>query len=544
MTKDVLYIEVDDEITNVISKIEASSGKVVALVLPKNASILSSTVNMKLLKKAEEAHKKNLVVITTDAGLTALAAMAGLHVAKTLKSKPVLPPKPTHQQEEVITEGELEQHQVAKKNNLESTQQEDVIQLDNTSPISKVPILGKRNKKLAVPDFTSFRMKVFLLVAFLLGSAGFAFYAFIIAPKATITLKTEVSNTEAAIQTTVTTAVKEFDASKQVLPAVMIEKKKTDTEKTPATGKKDVGEKAKGSVNFYNCNKDDKLSDTVRTISVGTVIADTNGNQFVTQAEVDVEPSSYSGNTCQSNRPSPSVQVVAVSSGGQYNLSPRNYNVTGFSTILAKDSDGMGGGTSKVITVVSATDIEGAKSRLAGKSKAAAISELKEQITAEQMLALEETISETPPKYLVSAAVDAEVADFTVSAEVTYAMLKVDPAHIKTLIEASIAEKITDAKQKILDNGLAKKTTQLQTKTSNTEYKMNFAVVAVVGPDIDVSSVASDSAGKSRGEIQKLLSARAGIKEVDITYSPFWVINTPKKASKINVIVEQISVEQ
>lgn len=333
MTKDVLYIEVDDEITSVISKIEASSGKIVALVLPKNASILSSTVNMKLLKKAEEAHKKNLVVITTDPGLSALAATAGLHIAKTLKSKPVLPPKPKHEDEEVITENELEKHQVKPTSTTAGSQQEDVIQLDNTTPVSKVPLLGKRNKKLVVPDFTSFRMKVFLLVAFLFGSAGFAFYAFVISPKATITLKTEVSNTEAAIQVTASTAVKEFDASKAALPAVLLEKKKTDTEKTPATGKKDVGEKATGTVSFYNCNKDDKLSDTIRTISAGTVIADTNGNQFVTGSDVDVEPSSYSGNTCQSNRPSAAVSVTAVSSGGQYNLSPRNYNVTGFSTI-------------------------------------------------------------------------------------------------------------------------------------------------------------------------------------------------------------------
>ena len=539
MNKDVLYIEVDDEITSVISKIEASKGKVVALVLPKNASILSSTVNMKLLKKTEDSFKKNLVIITTDTGLTALAGAAQLHVAKTLKSKPVLPPQHKTDQEDVVSSEDLEKSKSVPLNMGDKT--DDVIQLDNTVTTKKNPLLGPKNKKLKVPNFNSFRVKVFLLVAFLLGSAVFLFYALIVAPKATITLKTEVSTAEAAIQVTANTAVKEFDPEQPVLPATLVEKKKVDTEKAPATGKKDIGEKAAGTVRMYNCNKDDKLSDTIRTVAAGTTISDSNGNQFITQADVDVEPSSYLGNTCQSNKPSVAVDVVAVNSGGQYNLNPRNYNVSGFSTIIAKDSDGMGGGTSKVITVVSATDIEGAKNRLAGKSKAAAIADLKDQITQSQMLALEDTISETAPKQLVSAAVDAEVAEVTVTSEVTYSMLSITPDHIKTLIEASISEKITDTQQIILDNGLEKKTIQLLEKKTNTEQRLSFAVVATVGPDINTSGIANEAVGKSRGEIQRLLSDRAGIKDVTVSYSPFWVVSTPKKASKINVIVEQIS---
>src|SRR5918911_5581071 len=91
---DTIYIDIDDEITGIIDKLKASKGKVVALVLPKRAAVFQSIVNMKLLKRAADSSKKHLVLITSEAGLLPLAGAAGVHVAKTLTSKPVIPLAP------------------------------------------------------------------------------------------------------------------------------------------------------------------------------------------------------------------------------------------------------------------------------------------------------------------------------------------------------------------------------------------------------------------------------------------------------------------
>src|SRR5580693_8910099 len=92
--KDTIYIDIDDEITGIIDKLRNSKGKVVALVLPKRATVFQSVVNMKLLKRAADAEKKNAVLITSEAGLLPLAGIAGVHVAKTLTSKPEIPLPP------------------------------------------------------------------------------------------------------------------------------------------------------------------------------------------------------------------------------------------------------------------------------------------------------------------------------------------------------------------------------------------------------------------------------------------------------------------
>jgi hypothetical protein len=92
--KETVYIDIDDEITGVIDKVRNSRAKIVALVLPKRAAVLSSIVNMKLLKKTADADKKNVVLITSEAGLLPIAGAVGMFVAKSLSSKPSIPPAP------------------------------------------------------------------------------------------------------------------------------------------------------------------------------------------------------------------------------------------------------------------------------------------------------------------------------------------------------------------------------------------------------------------------------------------------------------------
>jgi len=56
--KDTVYIDIDDDITAIIDKVEAAKNKVVALVLPKRSSVLQSIVNMRLLKRGADNSSK------------------------------------------------------------------------------------------------------------------------------------------------------------------------------------------------------------------------------------------------------------------------------------------------------------------------------------------------------------------------------------------------------------------------------------------------------------------------------------------------------
>ena len=66
MNKDVIYIDVEDDITTIISKIKASKERIIALVPPRRIGVLQSAVNIRLLARAATSADKRIVLITND----------------------------------------------------------------------------------------------------------------------------------------------------------------------------------------------------------------------------------------------------------------------------------------------------------------------------------------------------------------------------------------------------------------------------------------------------------------------------------------------
>ncbi len=99
-SKETIYIDVDDEITAIIDKLQNAKGNIVALVLPKRATVMQSVVNMKLLKRTAQQAGKNLVLVTNEASLLPLAGLVGMHVAETPSSKPTIPTAPDQPSDE------------------------------------------------------------------------------------------------------------------------------------------------------------------------------------------------------------------------------------------------------------------------------------------------------------------------------------------------------------------------------------------------------------------------------------------------------------
>lgn len=75
--------------------------------------------------------------------------------------------------------------------------------------------------------------------------------------QATITIVTDSSTNVSNFSFTANTAAKDLDLEKAIVPAQLKEIKKTDTEKTTASGKKDNGTKATGTITVRNCDYSD-----------------------------------------------------------------------------------------------------------------------------------------------------------------------------------------------------------------------------------------------------------------------------------------------
>ena len=103
MNKDTIYIEPEDDITDIISKLKAAKQQFVALVPPKKAGVLRSAVNIKLIAKAAREVEKVAILITADPSIIKMAAAAKLPVAADLQSRAAIP---NEEDVEAINEGE------------------------------------------------------------------------------------------------------------------------------------------------------------------------------------------------------------------------------------------------------------------------------------------------------------------------------------------------------------------------------------------------------------------------------------------------------
>ena len=570
-SKDTIYIDIDEEITGIIDKVRASDGKIVALVLPKRASVLQSIVNMKLLKRSADEAKKHLVLITSEAGLLPLAGAVGLHVAKTPQSKPEIPVPPTTDDsfEETIDEDGAEDFSTAAAatrpigelaalatatpldgDELETLQLDDdedatlaasaPVALDTTKS-KKV----KKNAKLAVPNFERFRLLLVLCVVALIALGGFLYWALAIAPKATIAITTNASDVNVGLDLTLDSAAKALDPATNTVPAKVTQQQKSYTQTAPATGTKNNGNRATGSVVFYNCNQADLVYGQVETVPAGTGVS-SNGLTYITQKSVDVPPSNFQkpsqGGACNKNAASAPVLVTAQSGGANYNVDDH----TAFSVAYTNPSDGsksfsasasgsISGGTDSNVKVVSQSDIESAKQKIA-VSDSTIKSDLRKQLEQDGLQAIVATYVAGTPNVMNSAEAGAVADNVTVTETISYSMFGVKQVDLKTLVDNNVKKQIDTAKQSILTEGLDTATYKV-TNASETTAAINLAAVATAGPDLKVDDLKAQVAGKKGGDIQSLLRSNPGVTDVQTKLSPFWVSSVPKKASRITISI-------
>ncbi|OYW84132.1 hypothetical protein B7Z17_04575, partial [Candidatus Saccharibacteria bacterium 32-49-10] len=163
MNKDVIYIDVEDDITTIVGKIKASKEKIIALVPPNRVGLLQSAVSMRLLQRTAEQANKRLVLISSSPSLTSLAAAAKIPVARNLQSKPELIDVPVLKvdDDDIIDGEKLPIGEIARSATTSNKNAEVAINAAIKSSVIAEPMksaAGKRSPKTKkVPNFSSFR---------------------------------------------------------------------------------------------------------------------------------------------------------------------------------------------------------------------------------------------------------------------------------------------------------------------------------------------------------------------------------------------------
>ncbi len=563
--KDTIYIDIDDEITTIIDKVRGSSGKLIALVLPKRATTLQSIVNMKLLKRAAEDSKKKLVLITTEAGLMPLAGAVGLHVAKTPTSRPEIPSAPeapndaeeqVDETADLMGEDEPEAVDLAASGNKSVGELAgpatmpiptrpkpesgiETLELDNedkttagAAAAGAVAAAKKpkpiKDKKLKVPDFDRFRVLLFGGAALLIALIIFFWLAVGVLPKATILIKTNASNVNTDVDFSLSTSATSFDEKGKVVPAKQVQTQKTLTGTAQATGQKNNGDKAKGSVTMTVCTNNPGATSS---IPAGTGVS-SGSKTYVTQESANFQ---YTGNCSGGFKFRASdVAISAQNGGAAFNVNNADFKVSSRSDITATGS--ASGGTDDIQTVVSQADIDNAKGKIAAADNTEAQSDLKNQLEGQGLYPITATFNAGTPNTTNSSQVGDAASSVTITQVYTYTMLGANEAYIKTLVDNDIKSQIDTKQQGILTQGITQGAFKMK-EASDSGASMNLQTVAEVGPSIDKDQIAQNATGKKSSEIKEDLSSNPDVTDVTVKLSPFWVTKAPKNVKKITVTV-------
>jgi hypothetical protein len=546
MNKDVIYIDVEDDITAVIGKVKDSKEKIVALVPPKRIGILQSAVNLRLLARAATQNNKRLVLISNNPALTALSAAAKIPVAKNLQSKPELAEisaLSVDDDDDIIDGSQLSVGELAKTADTSALGAAALVSPLNSAikanaaeeiPHAMPPLAGQPLKKskakggVKVPNFSKFRKRLILAIGGGILLIAFLVWALFFAPTATviITARTTDSSANAKISLGDSLAT---SMSANTLKTVTQQIQKSVSVPITPTGSKQIGNKATGTMKLSRTS----VSSTPITVPSGTSFTSSDNHAFVSTQDATLNGTTIGpGGIVQD---SATVNVVASDVGADYNLSARSYqsNVGGINA----DGSDMAGGSSQTVPVVSSDDVQKATDQLNQQNT----DDLNKQLTAkfnDTFVVLGQTFKVDTGKPQVTPGVDQQVpagSSAALTTTVTYSLSGVAKADIGSFLDDYFNGQIkglTD--RRVYDNGSSKVTfTNIAPGTSG--YTANLVATAKIGPKIDDQAVKNMAKGKRYGDIQSSIESIQGVDNVDIKFSPFWVSSAPSDTNKIKV---------
>lgn len=573
MKKDIIYIEPEDDITSIIGRIKASEQKIIALVANKKNSALKSSINFKLLAKSAISVHKNLVIVTDDTILIKLAFLANLPVARDLNSRPAFresdllpktpqkpgfanqdgesslknnPSSPNQSSGFVSLEG-LNDDEIAITDafddDIKEESPKDENKIDNDIKLSSKNDLDKNySKKLAPLAFLQKNRKWFILGSAVVAVfAIFLTWALIFAPSVKIDVSVRAVTNNFSENIELTTDSRKQDLDKSIL---FIEEHKYEEKlniELTATGKKNVGNKAKGKLKislFFNLTdpnpSEEILAGTIfksgelsyKTKSQETIVWDKDSEKCenTTQAVLLL---------IQGCKISKEAEIEAVEPGEKYN----NISSLSNSTIKNKKeisvSSKLSGGTDKMITIVTQQDVESAKKDFKSEGESASKVKLLETLPKDSV-AIENSFQYASKDAAPSPKIGEEVKEGitpTLELKNIATINYIDKTKVEEYIKLKTKDKIQE------DQAVyAVDTPFIERFVKNSDHiSAKLKSTTKVGPKVTEHDILEKSKGKKIGEVQPLIKAINGVSKVEISPSYFFVTSVPTDPNKITI---------
>lgn len=355
------------------------------------------------------------------------------------------------------------------------------------------------------------------------------FLAYWSLPKAVVTVLVAPVTIEKTTTATVNPTATVVDSATTILPGVTQEKSVTGEKSLPVTGKKSVGDPAKGTVTIYN-----KVT-SVRSLKKGTTLS-SGSLKFTLDSDVSVASASESIGSITFGKQDAAITASAI--GEQSNLPAGSEFVfadISSSSLSARNDQAFAGGTSREVTVVSRADQDALVKALSSELIVKAKEELATAVTGGQKL-IDATVKTAVTEKTFTQELDQEAAALSGKITLTVTGLSYAEADLSSLLMA-LAQPDVPAGYVLAPSRTTVSVKSAQVKKDGSVV-MSVAFSTLALPQLDESAVKAAIAGKKLDGAEGALRQFEGVAGVEVAFrfSP-WKSRLPINKNNISVSV-------
>lgn len=568
--KDIIYAEIDDEITTLVDRLRRSSSKELYLVVPQHAMLFQSIVNLRILAAKADEMKKSIFIVTadrrgrklsTEAGLSMVEKLEGVSYAPRnfnpslaitpLKKKKDAKEQPKRIQKIAIAEIlEAERKETGRDKVRNKFEQGRNFLKEKSEELN----LSAPNKKLFIGIFSAI---VLLFIGIL----------YIALPSASVRVQPAANLIEKTVNLVFTDATinpAEVSSGKaRVVPVYPVETTFEKTLKFNATEKIFTGSSASGWINVYNESAGDWL------LIGGTRFQTDDGVVFRIPQQISV-PGAVENEEGEIVPGELKVRVNADDldayndvTGDRGNIINGTYlKVPGLSEynqrlVYGEAAEDFQGGVTDYYTIISENDMNAAKEFTLIEIEASAKEELARHIEEKNETMKRELILFDNPKgyekevlevNLPEDLIGTEGENFEVSARMHVSGLAYDRSAMLSILERELRSAVHPDKKLVSLN-----TDGITLNPLEDTYNQNTGKITVVGViegveewSLDPSTAAgklliekikTHTMGKSVIDAENYVRNLREIRDANVAVWPFWAKTLPTMSSAINIDV-------
>ena len=575
-----LHIEIDDELTDVLEKMQEAATPHVALVIPGRSLLLTSMINLRLIQKKAKLLGQTVAVVTRDVMGRTLAEKAGMFAVRLVADLESVEAGATPRPVEEHREDNLHRGKAPAKTQAKKTTHEPILMGKKSVPTSKAKsghpkkrelpktvmgkityLLGLDNlgKKEEVQEVSQFRVKVTpaskkafvsILSLSLILLVGISVFAL---PHATLELTPKLANVPVFSNITMTAAPTDVSSRQIQYQEISVEYEKEF--EYAATGKKFEGTNAKGRVRIFN------REGKARSIVGNSRLQTQEGLVFLTTGFVTVPPArGQTPGTIDVVVEARDLDVSGNYIGDRGNIGPTKFTFPALTSssqqlLYAESFEAFSGGVTKVDLRITATDMETANKNIVTDLEMLAEEELRAELVRKNLSGNVDLFEPADPRFVSKELLGVEIPrDLVGAAQPSFkakGKMRVRAYYYKkddlvSILESHFKDHQLTYNQQLV--GMDRSTLSFanifppRDAQIKVTVKMNGVVSYSFASDSDalIQRIKDNIVGADRARAMAYLQNLPEVDAVDIQLSPWWQKTLPTLKENISVRIKDV----